>query len=67
MRDLSKQQYEYRMKKMGFAPVGFLGYWKLPAPLTVNVSDLNAGERYRDKLRYMRAKWKQETEKIKHG
>ena len=51
-RDLSLDQYHYRMSKYGFTTDGFMGYWTLPGT-TRHVSDLNAGDNRRDKIRYM--------------
>ena len=53
-RDLSKAQFGYRARKLGFTPEGFLGYWKCPSGIAVSV--LNAGSRRRDWLRYLIAK-----------
>lgn len=61
-RDLSREQYEYRMHKLGFTTDGFLGYWRLPG-MTIMVSDLNAGDNRRAKLRYMLRAWRREQAK----
>jgi hypothetical protein len=50
-RDLSKSQFEYRARKAGFTPDGFLGYWKSPNGISISV--LNAGKRRRDWLPYL--------------
>lgn len=53
-RDISREKYLAAMKSHGFASEGVMGYWRLPIPgRTINVSDLNAGDRYRTKLAYM--------------
>jgi hypothetical protein len=52
-RDLTKEQFVYRAKKLGFTPEGFWGYWKLSDGRTA-VSVLNAGVRRRDQLNYLK-------------
>jgi hypothetical protein len=50
-RDLTKSQMEYRLRKLGFTPEGFFGYWK--GPSGTSISAWNAGSRRRDQLRYL--------------
>lgn len=43
-RDLSWNEFLYRARKLGFSPVGFMGYFQLPPPnAATSVSVLNAG------------------------
>lgn len=67
-RDLSKQQFEYRARKLGFEKVGFMGYWRLACNSSASVSVFNAGTRNRDRLKYLvacdrRERLKQEAAK----
>ena len=62
-RDLTKSQFEYRATKLGFKKGGFMGYWQLASNPSVNVSVWNAGDRNRDRLRYLIACDKREQAK----
>lgn len=52
-RDLTKDQFEYRARKLGCTKAGFMGYWELPESKT-SVSVWNAGSRRRDQLNYLK-------------
>ncbi len=52
-RDLTKDQFEYQARKLGFTPEGFLGYWKYTKSNTSH-SVMNAGNRRRDQISYLR-------------
>ena len=55
-KDLTRRQYESAMKRHGFTARGFMGYWTLPAPFQdLSVCSLNAGDRRRDRLKFMLA------------
>lgn len=51
-RDLTAAQFAAALKRHGFEPVGFLGYFRLPGTRRY-VSALNAGPRRRDQLAYL--------------
>lgn len=54
MRDMTKAAYEKKMREYGFGPVMFWGYRALPKPHdSLHISELNGGDRYRDRLAYM--------------
>lgn len=53
MRDLSKSQFEGRLKKLGFTPA-YLGYWNLPEPnQNTAVYAGNGGDKRRSQLAYL--------------
>ncbi len=62
-RDLSEAQFEYRATKAGFKTQYFMGYWQLAQNPSVHVSVWNAGKRNRDRLRYLFACDKRETQR----
>lgn len=62
-RDLTKEQYENQLKKLGFEKE-WLGYWKLPIG-GASVCAANAGKRRRDRLDYLLKAL--EAEKAKQG
>ncbi len=52
-RDLTKDQFIYQARKLGFEPQGFMGYW-MHSDSKVAVSVFNAGNRRRDWIAYLR-------------
>jgi hypothetical protein len=51
---MTKAQFDAAIKRYGFEPTGFLGYYRLPAPFShVSVSVLNAGHNRRAQLAYL--------------
>lgn len=66
-RDMTHAQYRAKMKGYGFKPWLFAGYWELPDPLTIKVSDWNAGDNRRAKLAYMLKQWEREKKKENKG
>jgi hypothetical protein len=62
-RDLSVAQFEYRAAKLGFKK-DFMGYWQLASNPSVFVCVWNAGKRNRDRLRYLQACDRRESEKL---
>lgn len=53
-RDLTKAQFDAMVKKLGFQPQGFMGYYRLPIPgKHYCVSAWNGGKRRRDQLAYL--------------
>ncbi len=61
-RDLTKDQFEYQARKLGFSPQGFMGYWMHDTYKTA-VSVFNAGRRRRDWISYLRKNAKQFAER----
>ena len=54
MRDMSREQFDTALKRRGFEPTGFLGYWRLPlAGRNHEVCAYNGGPRRRDRLAYL--------------
>lgn len=53
-RDLTAIQFKAAVKRHGFTPVGFMGYYEIGNGLTVSV--LNAGPNRRAQLSYLIAK-----------
>lgn len=64
-RDMSRKQFETALQKRGFETVGFMGYWRLPLPngQRMCVSELNGGERLRNRLAYLLRVLEQELAK----
>ena len=64
-RDLTRKQYEAAMAKHGFRwGGGVLGYWILPGPREVRVSEYNAPrDTNRSRLAYMLAALDRERER----
>jgi hypothetical protein len=60
IRDLTQAQFDAKVKRHGFKPQGFLGYYALPAPYDYrHVSIYNAGTNRRAQLAYLLAHFKQ--------
>ena len=54
MRDMTKAQYEKKVRSYGFSEKTIMGYRRLPAPLDhISVSEWNGGDTYRGKLTYL--------------
>ncbi len=62
-RDLTKDQFEYQARKLGFTPEGFWGYWKYSKSNTSH-SVMNAGNRRRDQISYLRKMAKRDDAKL---
>ncbi len=56
-RDLTKDQFQYQARKLGFESQGFMGYWMHTVYKTA-VSVFNAGNRRRDWIAYLRKELK---------
>lgn len=58
-RDMTQAQYREALRRYGFELIGFMGYYRLPAPChNTSVSAWNANsERRRDKLAYLLREW----------
>ena len=63
IRDMSKAQFDSYIKKYGFKPTGFMGYYSLPKPNeSMQVSVYNAGTNRRAQLAYLVAQAKKAGE-----
>jgi hypothetical protein len=59
IRDLTQAQFDAYVKKFGFEPTGFMGYYSLPKPNNhTQVSKFNAGDNRRAHLAYLIAQAK---------
>ncbi len=56
-RDLTKEQFNYQARKLGFEPQGFFGYW-MHTKSKVAISVWNAGNRRRDWIAYLKKQLK---------